>query len=339
MPATSPDSGFSPAAVSTSAFAHSGIHAAGTSVLNPGGEAETGSGFSRRRFLGTLAALGVTVSAGLAQAVEPFARKGDARCPLSLAAYSFRDFFKDPAKMDFYRFLDLCADLKLGGAELTSYYFNKDVSDAELLRVRRHAFLRGVAVSGTAVGNNFALPDGPELEREKEGVRQWIDRAAVLGAPHIRVFAGSAKGLDEAAGRRQVIKSLEECGDYAGKKGIFLGIENHGGVVATADGLLEIVKAVQSPWIGVNLDTGNFHSADPYADLAKCAPWAVNVQVKVEMKPAGAKEAEPADYQRLAKILRDARYQGWVALEFEAKADPFEAVPQHVKAMQAAFAS
>lgn len=293
--------------------------------------------FSRRRFLESIAALGLSAQAG--RAVEPFARQGAARFPLSLAAYSFRDAFKDPAKMDFYKFIDLCADLGLGGAELTSYYFDKNVSDEELIRVRRHAFLRGVAVSGTSVGNNFALPDGPDLEREKAGVRQWIDRAAVLGAPHIRVFAGAAKGLDEATARKQVIKSLEECGDYAGKKGIFLGIENHGGVVATPEGLLDIVKAVKNPWIGVNLDTGNFHGADPYADLAKCAPWAVNVQIKVEVKAAGAKEAEPADLKRLASILRDARYQGWVALEYEAKPDPFEAVPAQVKAMQAAFVS
>ncbi len=295
------------------------------------------SSASRRAFLHSLLALGLTARA--AHAVEPFLRKGPARFPLSLAAYSFRDAFKDPARMDFFRFLDLCADLGLDGAELTSYYFAKDVSDEDLLKVRRHAFLRGVAVTGTAVGNNFALPDGGELDQQKAGVMEWIDRAAVLGAPHIRVFAGSAKGIDEAGARRQVIKTLEECAEHAGKKGIFLGIENHGGVVATADGLLQIVKAVQSPWVGVNLDTGNFHSADPYADLARCAPYAVNVQIKVEMKPAGAKEPQPADLPRLASILKETNYQGWVALEYEAKGDPFEEVPKHVEALKKAFSS
>lgn len=286
---------------------------------------------NRRKFLQHAALL--TIPAALAGAVEPFLRSGKPRFNLSLAAYSFRDFFKDAARMDFYKFIDLCADQGIAGAELTSYYFPKDVTDDELRRVRRHAFLRGVGISGTAVGNTFALPDGPELEKEKAGVKQWIDRAAVLGAPHIRVFAGSAKGLDEAAARRQVIKSLEELGAYAAAKGVWLGVENHGGVVATPDGLLEIVKAVNSTAVGINLDTGNFHGADPYAELARCAPWAVNVQVKVEIKRAGA-AAEPADLKRIATLLREASYQGWVVLEYEAKPDPFTAVPEHLKALR-----
>ena len=269
--------------------------------------------------------------------MEPFIRAGKPRFQLSLAAYSFRDFFKDPAKMDFFKFIDLCADQGLAGAELTSYYFNKDVTDADLLKVRRYAFLRGVSVSGTAVGNTFALPDGPELEKEKAGVKQWIDRAVVLGAPHIRVFAGNPKGIDEATARRQAIKSLEEVGAYAATKGVWLGVENHGGIVATPDGLLEIIKAVNSPAVGINLDTGNFHGADPYADLARCAPWAVNVQVKVEIKRAGAKDMEPADLKKVAALLRGANYQGWVALEYESKPDPFTAVPEHLKALREAL--
>jgi sugar phosphate isomerase/epimerase len=202
-----------------------------------------------------------------------------------------------------------------------------DPTDAYLLDVRRHAFLRGVAISGTSVGNNFALPKGPERDAQIADVKKWIDRAAVLGAPHIRVFAGAAKGIQDAEARKLCIGALEECAEYAGSKGIFLGLENHGGIVAEAAGLLEIVKAVKSRWLGVNLDTGNFHGADPYAELAQCAPYAVNVQVKVEIKRAGAKTPEPSDMAKVVKVLRDANYQGWVALEYEAKEDPWKAIP------------
>jgi sugar phosphate isomerase/epimerase len=123
---------------------------------------------------------------------------------------------------------------------------------------------------------------------------------------------------------------LEECGEYAGRKGVFLGLENHGGIVADPKDLLDIVKSVKSPWVGINLDTGNFHTDDPYADIASCAPYAVNVQVKSEIQKRGQKK-ELADLARLVKILRDANYQGFVALEYEAAEDPWQAVPPLLK--------
>jgi sugar phosphate isomerase/epimerase len=86
------------------------------------------------------------------------------------------------------------------------------------------------------------------------------------------------------------------------------------------------VQAVKSPWLGVNLDTGNFRTEDPYGDLAKCAAYAVNVQVKVEIQKRGA-EKGPADLPRLMAILREANYQGFVVLEYEAKEDPWKALP------------
>ncbi|MEO5803982.1 MAG: TIM barrel protein, partial [Verrucomicrobiota bacterium] len=120
---------------------------------------------------------------------------------------------------------------------------------------------------------------------------------------------------------------------YAGKNGIFLGLENHGGIVAEADGILEIIQAVKSPWLGINLDTGNFHTADPYGDLAKIAPYAVNVQVKADIKKKDAAEKESTDLPRMFKILRETNYQGYVALEYEAK-DPWANVPVLLKQMK-----
>jgi sugar phosphate isomerase/epimerase len=165
-------------------------------------------------------------------------------------------------------------------------------------------------------------------------VKRWIDHAAVFGAPHIRVFAGAAaKGLSDASARGMCIGALEECCDYAGAKGIFLGLENHGGIVAEPDGLLEIVHAIRSPWLGVNLDTGNFRTEDPYADLAKCAPYAVNVQVKPYIRFRDKREIS-VDLAKIFQILSDANYQGWVALEYESKQDPWQNVPALLKQMK-----
>lgn len=292
---------------------------------------------SRRRFL-RLCAIG----AGLPMvpkwlgAVDPINRSGKALLKRSLAAYSFRDLFKDPEKMDMFRFIDYCAEHGLAGTELTSYYFPKDADDEYYLKLKRHAFLRGISISGTAIGNNFALPKGEALDQQIADTKKWIDRACVLGAPHIRIFAGAPKGIDAKGGVKNCIASIEECCDYAGKRGVFLGLENHGGIVAEASGMLEILNGVKSPWLGVNLDTGNFRTDDPYGDLEKVAPWAVNVQVKVEMGSRG-KPKEKADMKRLVAILRAVNYQGFVVLEYEEKEDPFKAIPGYLEELESAI--
>ena len=305
------------------------------------------SACSRRQFLKSTCATGLSLAGlglmgpAVAKAVAPFNRTGKPRLQLSLAAYSFRDTFqhRDPAKrITMFDFVDYCAEHNLAGAELTSYYFPDPVDDAFLLKLKRHAFLRGVAISGSAVGNNFALPKGPPRDEQIAGVKKWIDRCALLGAPHIRVFSGPTnKDLSLAEAKKLSIEALEECGEYAGKHGIFLGLENHGGTVAEPQDLLDIVQAVKSPWVGVNLDTGNFHTDDPYADLARCAPYAVNVQYKVEILRRGQKEKEIADMSRVVKILRDANYQGYVALEYEAKEDPWKTIPDWLEKLRAAM--
>jgi sugar phosphate isomerase/epimerase len=286
-----------------------------------------------------LAGLG-SLPAPQALAAEPFKRAGKARLPLSLAAYSFRDFFnhKDPAKrITMFQFIDFCAEQGLEGAELTSYYFPPKADEKYLIEIKRHAFLCAVAISGTAIGNNYCLPKGDKRDAQIALTKKWVDYAALMGTAHIRVFAGDKGQFSAAEAKKLCIETLEECADYAGKKGVFLGIENHGGIVAEAAEIVDIVQTVKSPWVGINLDTGNFHSEDPYADLAKCAPYAVNVQVKVEMFPRGKKK-EAADLDRLAKIFREANYQGYVALEYEAAEDPWQAVPAWLKKIRGAMA-
>ena len=302
---------------------------------------------NRRSFLTScgLCVAGLSLAPGLTSAVEPFRRAGSPRLWMSLAAYSFRDYFRDnnhsrltetdPAKrIDLFQFIDYCADHGCQGAEVTSYYFPKETNAEFLLKLRRHAFLRGVALSGTAVGNTFTHPPGEKRAAEIASVKKWVDHAAVLGTSHIRVFAGAAaKGMEKAEAKKLCIAALEECGDYAGQKGVFLGIENHGGIVAEPADLLDIIKAVKSPWVGINFDTGNFHTDDPYQDLPLIAPYAVNVQWKAEIQRRGQKKEE-ADLPRLVKILRDANYQGYLALEYEAEEDPWQAVPRLLERMR-----
>ena len=304
---------------------------------------------TRREFLqhSALAAAGLA-SAALVPAVmgmEPVARSGQPKLMLSLAAYSFRDYFKegkgtgtkpvDPSKLiELPRFLDYCAEQQCA-AEVTAYYFPASVNADYLLNLKRQAFLRGVPISGTAVGNTFTHPAGVRRDEQIKYVKQWIDRAAILGAPHIRVFAGELQqGTTKAEAKKFCIAAMEECCAYAGQKGVILGLENHGGIVGESADLLDIIKAVQSPWCGINLDTGNFRTDDPYRDLELCAPYAVNVQFKAEIWPRGQEEKSPGDMKRVVRILRSAKYQGFMALEYEAAEDAWSAVPRLLKEMR-----
>jgi sugar phosphate isomerase/epimerase len=254
---------------------------------------------------------------------------------LGLAAYSFKphfEFYKGKKakqkplgekSIDMFGFIDYCAGQKCA-AELTSYFFPPDADEKYFQKIKRHAFVNGVPIAGTAIGNNFTIPRGKQLDKQIADAKLWIDRAAQMGAPHIRFFAGKRAELEADPDRMKIaIESLQTCVDYAAQYGIFIGVENHGKLNAAQ--VIQVVKGVKSDWFGVNLDTGNFVEQDPYAELVKCAPHAVNVQVKIKMKnDAGVKH--DADLARVAKIFTDANYRGNVVMEYEEE-KPFENVP------------
>ncbi len=294
---------------------------------------------TRRDLLRSAAALGTVglfaVPLSAPAAIDPIKRAGKCRMKLSLAAYSFRDRLnpkkgETKAEWTLDDFIAFCAAQGLDGTELTSYYFPKETTPEYLAHLKRQTFLLGLEVSGTAVGNDFCRPPGEARDKDIAHVKKWADHAAAMGAPCIRIFSGSTpKGHSEQQARASCVEAIEECCRYSGERGVYLALENHGGLSATADGLLAIVREVRSPWFAVNLDTGNFHSADPYAELAQLAPYAVNVQVKTEMSPAGSAK-QPADLARLVRMLRDVDYRGYVVLEYEAAEDPLAAVPRYL---------
>jgi len=295
---------------------------------------------SRRQFLArTAAAAAGLAAAPAALAIEPITRKGPAHLKLSICAYSYRQLLTRKEKpMTLEEFLERAAELDVDGVELTSYYF-RDTSPAYLRRLRARAFALGLDVSGSAVGNNFCLPAGPARDKQLESVKKWVVNAETLGAPVIRIFAGGKqKDQSDEDAHRLLVEAIEQCCADAGEHGIFLALENHGGPTSTAAGTLAIARDVKSPWFGVNLDTGNFHSADPYAEIAAVAPYAITTHIKVEVSAAGQK-AQPADYKRIAKILRDGGYRGYLALEYEAKEDPLTAIPRQIQAIREAVQS
>lgn len=300
----------------------------------------------RRRFLQALAAS--LASAPLlsgafhsAQAIEPFERPEPGPLKLSLAAYSFRQALTQPpgsaGAMTLFDVVDFCRTHRVPGVELTSYYFPKDFDEDYLLSLRRHCHAAGVSISGGAIRNDFCVAPA-ERQAQLDEVRRWIDAYAILGAPAIRIFAGKEpKGVSREEAIERCIEASEVAATHAAERGIWLALENHGGITDTAESMLKIVRGVDAEWFGVNFDSGNFRLGDdPYAELAEIAPYAVNAQVKVEISREGKKV--PADLPRIVEILREAGYGGWVVLEYEAAEPPLEAVPRYLKELQSMLA-
>ena len=300
--------------------------------------------FDRRKFLKTVSA-GAIGAGGVssmmmpsAAIASPFQKKiQTSDSPvfnLGLAAYSFKPHFAfykgkpveplDGKSIDMFQFIDYCADQNCA-AELTSYFFPPDADEAYFRKIKRHAFVNGVPIVGTAIGNNFTLEKGEKLDKQIADAKLWIDRAVQMGAPHIRFFAGKRKEVEEAPDRmKNAIEAVQECVDYAAKAGVFIGVENHGNL--TADHVIQIISSIESDWLGVNLDSGNFVTGDVYDEMARCAPYAINVQIKVKMKTETKGVKIDCDIPRVANIIKESNYRGFIVMEYEEE-KPFEKVP------------
>jgi sugar phosphate isomerase/epimerase len=167
-------------------------------------------------------------------------------------------------------------------------------------------------------------------------VKKWIDHYAELGVSVIRIFAGTPpKDTTREAAVKNVLANLEPALAHAEKRGVILAMENHD-YTTNVDVLIEIMKAVNSKWFGALLDSGNLRgSADPYADLARIAPYAVSAQVKAMIPQNGGKQ--PTDYGKVVRILNEAGYAGYLVLEYEEEQDPYTAIPLHLRSLRRAL--
>jgi sugar phosphate isomerase/epimerase len=293
---------------------------------------------TRRQWLATSAALGAAAVAGPAASQDGLVpTRAGIRQPLSVAAYSYRQYLPqkgNPGKITLEDYMEIAAGLGLPAVEPTGYYFTSEEPDyVHALKAKAHKL--GLDISGTAIRNDFCDPDAAKRKSEIAHVKHWIDVALWLGAPHIRVFAGNPHaGVADDQALAWAIECLKESADYAGKQGVFLGIENHGYLTTSGDRVFEIASGVGHEWLGVNLDTGNWDD-HPYENIARAAPIAVNVQLKLDVAGPTPKSKVPADFARIFKILNDAGYRGYVALEYEGKEDPYTGVPKFLADVRA----
>lgn len=305
---------------------------------------------TRRRFLQTGL---VGAAAAFAQptfAAEPL-QAASSRIRLALATYSYWHF-KTP-KVPIEYVIDEAARLDVQGVDVLHRQMESE-DNAYLQKLKQHAFRAGVDLVALSIHQSFVSPDAEERKKNVAHTIHCIELAARLGIPCMRLNSGrwnTTKSFDEYMKNRGIeaalpgyteddafkwaIDATRECLDKAAGHGVHLALENHWGLTSTPEGLLRIHKAVNSPWLGVLMDTGNFLE-NPYEKLAAIAPHTTFVQVKTYYG-GGEWYTLDLDYPRIAGILKKVGYRGYVSIEFEGKEKPEVAVAKSVEVMRGAF--
>jgi len=252
----------------------------------------------------------------------------ESKCHLraGLVAYSFRKEFA-AKKMTYETLIRSVSEWGLDGIDTTVYWFPDPPDDPFLASLRRTAYKHGVSLYSIAVRARLCQPT-PELQNaEVENVKKWVDVAQKVGATHVRVFGGSIpKGASETQAIAWAVEVLKRSAEYAGSKGVLLGVEDDGGLTTTAEPTVAIVKQTDSPYVGINLDTGNFPK-NGYSQVALCLPYATNVHFKVSVGGAEGMQ-QKADSARHIRMFAKAGYKGYISLEYEDKEDAETAVPR-----------
>ena len=276
--------------------------------------------------------------------------KAGSNIKLALNAFSFNDMLTgnrlpgNKPTLTLLELVDWCAVQNIPAIDVTGYYFPgypEVPTDEYIYELKRKAFKLGVDISGTGIRNNFASPDPAARAADVERAKKWIIVAEKLGAPVLRLFAGEIPAgyenkWDEVAG--WMIACYKECAAFGAQHGVIIGIQNHGDMLKTAEQCLKVVKAVNSPWAGLILDTGNFKVTDPYADIAAVIPYTVNWQVKESVFELGS--PIKTDLPRLMKIIKDSGYRGYIPIETlyvkDKPYDPYALVTALLKKIQVA---
>ena len=316
---------------------------------------------NRRDFLHGTTVLPLLAGAGASfanlplEAAEPIKRVGGPNLKISLNAYSFTKALNDNIKgrgkgMTLFDLLDFCAEHNFDAIDPTGYFFPgypAPPSDEYINNFKRRAFQLGLDISGTGVRNDFATPDDlparagkPSRADDVRHAKEWVEVAAKLGAPVLRVFAGPVpEGEEWEAVAKRMAADLRQVADHGAKFGVLVGVQNHGDMLKTATETIKIVDMVDSDWFGVIVDTGYFMTPDPYVDIAQVMPYAVNMQVKES--PFGKESEVRTDLPRLVTIIRDSGFRGYLPIETlsmpNRRYEPKELVPQFLAEVRAAL--
>jgi len=311
----------------------------------------------RRTFLGrTVAATAALGFASFSSDSQTSAGQDSAKShrpnPIAVSTYSFWRFKKD-LKMPIETCIEEAARMGFDGVDLLLIQMESE-DNSYLQKLKRHALINGLDLCCMSTHQGYVHPDKERRQKNIDLTIKQIEIAYRLGVPIVRINTGRwgttrsfddlmanrgiepiLPGYTEEDGFKWVIDSIEQCLPKAEECGVILGLENHWGLARTPEGLMRIVNAINSPWLQVLLDTGNFLE-DPYDKLEMCAPQTVFMQAKTYYG-GGLWYTLDLDYPRIARIMRKHNFRGYVSLEFEGNEDYKTAIPKSLARLRKAF--
>lgn len=298
---------------------------------------------SRRQVLKSLLAFPAIPAAvaGMLPVDEGHSGMTEHKFKLSLNLYSFNQLLQK-GEIDLFDMLEFCAANNFDAIDPTGYYFPGYPNPPEkafINRFKRKAYLLGLDISGTGVRNDFVNPDPSERRAGIALVKGWIEAAAQLGSPNLRIFAGTSS--HEGYSRDEVFewltRDIQECCRYGSQHGVMIALQNHSDFLYTADDVNRVFDSVGSEWLGLNLDIGSYRRHNPYEEIKKNIHHAITWQIKENVWIDG-KEV-PADFDQLLEIIKNSGYRGYLPLETLGEGDPRQKVPALLARVSASIKS
>jgi sugar phosphate isomerase/epimerase len=285
--------------------------------------------FNRRKFtkFGAMAGAAVLAFPGIASAGNSSitrGQKGKGNLRIGLNAFSFDKPLR-AGTMTIDDLLEFCARTGFESVDLTGYYFPgypAVPSDEYIFHVRRKAFRLGIDLGCTGVRNDFTWADPIRRVEEKKLVRDWIVVAEKLGAPGVRIFAGtlSKEEYPREVRAKWIAEDINDCADFGRQHGVMIALQNHNDFLKTADDVVRLLKIIDHSWVGLMLDIGSYHTPDPYSDIEATAGYAISWQMKEKIF---INETQvDTDYRKVISIVRQCGYMGSLPLETLGEGDP-----------------
>ena len=280
--------------------------------------------------------------------------------PIGVSTYSFWQFNGQGTPIEYC--IDKASEFGFDGIELLLIQMESE-KNSYLQKLKKRAFDSGLDIMGLSTHQSYVSPEASKRKENIELTKHQIEVAYSLGIPTIRINTGrwgttkpigdksefdvlmDNKGVEsiidgytEEEGFKWVIDSIEQCIPTAEKCGVVLGLENHWGLGLTSKGVMKIVNAIDSPWLSVTLDTGNFFD-NREEQLAELAPHTCLIQAKTYY--GGAKwpafDQINIDYKSIGELMRKNNYKGYISLEFEGNEDANTAIPKSLELLRNSF--